>query len=125
MPPSVANRKGLAPRLPPLVNMKSVLLPLKTIPVGLGGVLTTRDCGTPLPSYRVELSVPLSATQPKPLGLKAPPQAFPRWVSWLVMALYALRAMSETKPVALKLPGVAGGGRVGAGVKARPVSLPP
>src|SRR5262245_9283192 len=53
--------------------------PLKTIPVGLPpGIVTTNDCLLPSPSYSVDLPVPLSAIQTKPLGLKAIPQAFTR-----------------------------------------------
>ena len=46
------------------------------VPALPGGIATTRVCGTPLPSYRGEVALPLFATQTKPVGLKAMPQAF-------------------------------------------------
>ena len=53
------------------------------MPVGAAGpsspgTETTSDCATPLPSYRVESPLPLSATQEKPAGLKTSPQGLTR-----------------------------------------------
>ena len=57
------------PELLPRVR-RSPLEPLNTIPVGLpdvalaaGGMLTTSDCGTPAPLYKVDTPDPLSAIQ--------------------------------------------------------------
>jgi hypothetical protein len=80
VPFSLAKMKALPPLTPFWVTWKVAPL-LKTMPVGLeapalpGGIATTRDCGTPFPSYSVELALPLFATQTKPAGLKAMPQA--------------------------------------------------
>ena len=55
VPPSPEKIKAPTPVLPPWVTVKSVV-PLNTMPVGFAGplipfgMLTTRDCGTPLPS---------------------------------------------------------------------------
>ena len=68
---------------------RNVLPPLKTMPVGLpwvapalGGIVTTSCCGTPLPSYSVDLPVSAFATQTKPNGLKAIPHELMRFASW-------------------------------------------
>jgi hypothetical protein len=61
-------------------NRKSEV-PLKTAPVGadgelcpLGtGIVTTRLCFVPAPSYRVDTPVPLSATHQKLVGLRVRP----------------------------------------------------
>ena len=67
VPFSVQKRNRAGPDLPLAETMKSVFEPLKTMPVGLPpGIVTTRDCGIPLPSYSVDTPVPLSATQTKP-----------------------------------------------------------
>src|ERR1700730_18362138 len=95
--------KSPVPLLPPLDTTKSVL-PLKTMPVGFAGpdatagMVTISDCGTPLPSYRVEVCVPLFATQTTPFGLNTMPQPFFRLGStWA-----AATAPSETRIVLLK-----------------------
>src|SRR4051812_729918 len=91
VPPSPAKIKALGAVMPLWVIWKSWLA-LKTIPVGLAepprpaGMETTKDCGTPLPSYRVDFDVPLSATQAKAVGLNARPQPFFRLVSVWVAA---------------------------------------
>jgi hypothetical protein len=83
VPFSLAKMKALPPLTPFWVTWNVAPL-LKTMPVGLdgpalpGGIATTRVCGTPLPSYRVEVALPLFATQTKPVGLKAMPQALTR-----------------------------------------------
>jgi hypothetical protein len=82
------------------------------MPVGAGGVATTRDCGTPLPSYRVDLSLPLAATQTKPCGLKARPQTLTRLGSLGV----APPAVSETRLVMPKALMVVGGGEPAGGM---------
>src|SRR3569832_1030536 len=57
------------------------------MPVGVaapappGGTLTTSDCGTPVPSYSVDLFVPASLTHTKAAGLNATPHAFTRFAS--------------------------------------------
>ena len=88
MPSSDAKMNAAAPDEPPLLTAKSVVL-LKVMPVGVpppvesvdDGIDTTRDCGLPNPSYSVASPVPLSATQTKPLGLKATPHPFCRLAS--------------------------------------------
>ncbi|SAL84307.1 hypothetical protein AWB68_07251 [Caballeronia choica] len=55
-PPSPTKMNAAAPDFPACVTLKSVALPLNTMPVGLAGpeavagMLTTSDCTTPLPS---------------------------------------------------------------------------
>src|SRR5262249_1866441 len=72
----------------PLTGKSGVALPepaLNTIPVGFPcapptpGMVTTRPAFfLPVPSYSVDLPVPLSATQTNPCGLKATPQPLTR-----------------------------------------------
>ena len=80
VPSSVANMNRLGPETPFAVTTKSEPL-LNTMPVGAlggklpggGGIVTTNEFFTPRPSYSVDLPVPLSFTQSKPLGLNATP----------------------------------------------------
>src|SRR5579859_1942361 len=92
-----------------LLTTKSVLPLYSTTPLGLAsagplpvpcpcGRLTTRDWGLPLPSYRVEVWVPLLATHTGPAGSKAMPQGFIRWLS--VWAALTPVAPSDTRSVA-------------------------
>src|SRR5437016_11383490 len=91
VPSSVTNRKiafrvGFS-RIP--------VVALKTVPVGAAvplpsgvGILTTRDCGTPVALYNVERPVPLSAThQGLPLP-RASPQEFTRLGSTLMLGVF-------------------------------------
>src|SRR5438552_17170341 len=80
VPSSLAKRKRAGPEVVPLVTTKLVP-PLNTVPVGAPGTFTTRDCGVPLPLYRVETAVSLSATHQGLVPLRAMPQAFTRWGS--------------------------------------------
>src|SRR5471032_1496363 len=114
VPLSLANRKGLAPVLPFCVSWKS-WLPLKTMPVGESGVATTSVCGTPLPSYSVEVLLPLLATQTKPVGLKAMPQALTRLASvWAAAPAVSLTSAVCVNAVAVTV----GGAGVAAGAAA-------
>src|SRR5450755_1659833 len=77
-----------------------------------GGIATTSDCGRPLPSKSVEVDVPLFATQTKPCGLKAMPQALTRCGSAFEL-LYGLLAVlifetrwASTKPLLLPMLGL-------------------
>src|SRR6476661_6421127 len=107
-PPSPAKMKMLAPETPPWPTAKPSP-PLKTMPVGFalppwpGGTATTSDCGTPLPSYSVDVAVALSATQTNPCGLNAMPQPLTRWLSTFG-PLYGLvdALTSDTRLVATK-----------------------
>src|SRR5689334_17384745 len=75
VPPSVTKMKRAGPLTGPLdvlmVTTKS-LPPAYTMPVGAlcsapaPGIVTTSDCGLPVPSYRVDLPVPLSDTHTGP-----------------------------------------------------------
>src|SRR3954471_17397124 len=106
VPDSPAKMNGLGPLALFALSTK-LLPPLKTSPVGLpgpavpAGIATTSDCATPLPSYSVEVDVPLSATQTKPCGLNATPQALTRCAS-VFETLYGLPALltSVTSAVA-------------------------
>src|SRR6266446_136304 len=79
---------------------KSVVL-LNTTPVGApggvppagGGIVTTSDCGVPLPLYIVDKPAWLSDTQNGLLALLAIPHGLTRFVS----VLSAIPAMSETR----------------------------
>src|SRR5690349_1106326 len=108
VPPRPAKMKALAPDMPLAVTMKSEW-PLKTMPVGLalpavpGGIDTTSDCGTPAPSYSVEVELDRFATQTKARGLKTTPHASTRVGSALAFA-YSVFATgrSDTRLVATK-----------------------
>src|SRR6185369_11557073 len=90
VPPSVTkmNREG-----PLTVPVDVVMLttksfpPANTTPVGAEcsppapGIVTTRGCGLPVPSYKVDFPVPLSDTQTGPFGLKATPHPLTRFGS--------------------------------------------
>src|SRR5437764_261313 len=97
VPPSPAKMNALAPLTPPWLTANADE-PLNTIPVGLAGpatpagIETTSDCG-----------VPLLATQTKPCGLNAMPQALTRFRS-AFDPLYGLLAllMFDTNDVATK-----------------------
>src|SRR5450830_1818222 len=103
-PDTPTKMKAAAPVTAFCVTLKSCV-PLKTMPVGWAspaapaGMATTRDCGTPLPSYKVEKLLPLSLTQKKPVGLKATPQALTRWES----VCGAVMVPSETRVLVANL----------------------
>src|SRR6185295_1140193 len=103
VPACPAQMKRLGALVPPWLTAKS-FEPLKTMPVGFAspalpaGIETTSDCGTPLPSYSVDLEVSLSATHTKPWGLNAMPQPLTRFGSTL-----AAQAESATRLVTVKL----------------------
>jgi hypothetical protein len=87
VPASVAHMNSALLVAPFALIWKSVLV-LNTMPVGpparpfaAAGMLTTSDCGTPLPSYSVDLLVVLSDTHITPVGLNAMPQPFCRLAS--------------------------------------------
>src|SRR3954447_20950789 len=61
LPSSLANRNNEGPESPLLRTTKSDV-PLKTVPVGPPRTSTTSGSTAPVPSYRVDLSVWLSAT---------------------------------------------------------------
>src|SRR5690349_5369222 len=50
-------------------------------PPAPGGIATTSDCATPLPSYSVDVLLPRLLTHTNAAGLKATPQAFTRLTS--------------------------------------------
>jgi hypothetical protein len=87
--------------------------PLKTMPVGAagpawpGGIATTSDCGTPLPSYSVDVDVPVALTRTKPCGSNAIPQPSTRLASTFgapvtfatsTRATYPLQAVGSPAP---------------------------
>src|SRR5215475_3929003 len=103
MPPSPQKMNSAAADLPAADTTKSALV-LPTIPVGSkvtppleGGRLTTSalpaGCGTPLPSYSVDVSEWLLATQTGAVGRNTIPHGFTRWVSTVALPL-ALSATS-------------------------------
>ncbi len=94
VPASVAKMKRDATCLPATVTGKPDP-PLKTVPVGPPGTVTTRACGRPVPSYRVELFVPWFATHHGVVGPATRPQPLTRCVS--VWGAYP--AWSETSGV--------------------------
>src|SRR5512140_2748060 len=129
VPASPAKMKMLLPLTAFCVTL-NVGLPLNTMPVGRagpaepGGIATTRDCRTPVPSYNVEVELPALATQTKAAGLKATPQPLTRCVSACAprSGLVAL-VSSDTRLVSAYAVAAAGvDGLAGAGV---PLSPPP
>src|SRR3954453_12720224 len=87
MPSSVTKMKRAGPAVlpPPSTNAADALY---TIPVGLPpsgvvgvGICTTSEAATPLPSYNVDVPLPLLATHTKPNGLNARPHALTRAAS--------------------------------------------
>src|SRR5512147_26190 len=96
VPSSVTNRKRA---VLPGTSSKPVV-PLKTVPVGTpgslpvaGGTVTTSDCATPAPLYRVESPVPLSAAHHGVVELRERPQGLTRFGSVNV----AMPDWSETR----------------------------
>jgi hypothetical protein len=81
VPPSVANRKRAAPDFPPWLTAKSVVLPLKTVPVGAPGTETVSATFAPVPPYNVEVLVPLFADHQGVVGPSLSPQALTSDVS--------------------------------------------
>ena len=84
-PSSVENRNSEGPDTPSWLTTKSEL-PLNTVPVGAPFTLTTSGMVAPVPSYRVETLVPLSATHHGVVGPAARPQALTRFGSTLAAA---------------------------------------
>src|SRR5881396_2963875 len=81
VPPSVAKMKRAGPEAAPFVTTK-LAPPLKTTPVGAPATPTRSPIVTPvLPLYRVEESVPLSATHQGDVVLATSPQALTRAAS--------------------------------------------
>src|SRR4051812_13478040 len=69
------------PDAAPTVSTKSVVTVLATTPVGPPGTETVSGTLVPSPRYRVETSVPLSATHQGEVGSAAIPQPFTRFES--------------------------------------------
>src|SRR6478609_3817588 len=82
LPSSLANRNRAAPDCPLWLTTKSDV-PLKTVPVGPPPTLTTSGRGLPEPSYRVDLSVPLSETHQGVEGPATRPQPLTRLGSFI------------------------------------------
>src|SRR5262249_42281962 len=77
VPSSAAKMKRAGPEDPPLETTKPGP-PLKTMPVGAPATDTTSDEIAPAPLYRVDLSVPLSATHHTLVALATRPQPLTR-----------------------------------------------
>src|SRR5690348_3811302 len=103
MPPSPEKMNSAAPDLPAALTTKSVVV-LPTIPVGSkvappleAGRWTTSalpaGCGTPLPSYSVDVSLWLLATQTGAVGRNTIPQGFTSSLSTVALPL----AVSATR----------------------------
>src|SRR5882672_7044289 len=102
VPSSVENRK--TERWPGTTS-KAPLKALKTVPVGAdapscplgGGIVTTRLCASPVPSYKVESPVPLSEIHQGEPEDRDMPQALTRLGSMLgtlaTLALFAVKSV--------------------------------
>ncbi len=82
VPASVAKMKRDATGLPATVTGKPVP-PLKTVPVGPPGTLTTSACGVPSPVYSVDVFVPWFETHHGVAGPALMPQPLTRCGSFL------------------------------------------
>src|SRR5882672_1199201 len=110
VPSSVENRK--TERWPGTTS-KAPLKALKTVPVGAdapscplgGGIVTTRLCASPVPSYRVESPVPLSEIHQGEPEDRDMPQAFTRFGS--ILGTLATFGLSAVKSVLVKCCAVA------------------
>src|SRR4051812_2821386 len=80
VPDSPANRNSDGPESPMCETTKPDP-PLKTVPVGAPNTFTTNGSGVPVPSYNVEVSVPLFATHQGVCGPATSPHAFLRFGS--------------------------------------------
>ena len=98
VPSSVQNMKDAAL---PAATLKDVALPLNSTPVtapeellpGGPGIDTTSAFGVPVPSYNVDVPVPLLPIQNGLVPLNPLPQAFTRFLSWWS----AIPGKSETR----------------------------